>query len=179
MTTVGHGETKVIAPGESFECHVGMHNRARKLTTGLVTFAPGAVLPYHLHAFTESVTLLSGAMKMDVEGRSYSLKNLDNAVIRAGQAHASRNSSTTQNAVLHVAMAVDIPSRTLVDKFFSKRSMPDDSTGIPGAERINRFAIAKRSAAGPNTEFIDCFNSDLRRGREGAGPFVRRLTLQS
>ncbi len=171
MTSVGHGETKEIAPGVSFECHVGSHNRARKLTTGLVTFAPGAVLPYHLHAFTESVTLLSGTMTMDIEGRSYSLKKLDNAVIRAGQAHSSRNPSSTQNAVLHIAMAVDIPSRTLVDKFFSKRSMPDDSTGIPGAERINRFATAKRSAAGPNTEFVDCFNSDLMPGLEMSGGY--------
>lgn len=171
MTSVGHGAMKEIAPGVWFECLVGSHNQARKLTTGLVTFAPGAVLPYHLHAFTESVTLLSGAMTLDIEGRSYSLKMLDNAVIRAGQAHAARNVSTTKNAVLHIAMAVDVPSRTLVDKFFSTRSMPDDSTGVPGAERINRFATAKRSAAGPNTEFIDCFNADLMPGLEMSGGY--------
>ena len=171
MTSVGHGAMKEIAPGVYFECLVGSHNQARQLTTGLVTFAPGAVLPYHLHAFTESVTLLSGAMTLDIEGRSYSLKTLDNAVIRAGQAHASRNVSTTKNAVLHIAMAVDVPSRTLVDKFFSTRSMPDDSTGMPGAERVNRFATAKRSAAGPNTEFIDCFNADLMPGLEMSGGY--------
>lgn len=85
MTSVGHGAMKEIAPGIHFECLVGSHNQAKQLTTGLVTFAPGAVLPYHLHAFTESVTLLSGAMTLDIEGRSYSLKKLDNAVIRAGQ----------------------------------------------------------------------------------------------
>ncbi len=171
MTSVGHGAMKEIAQGVYFECLVGIHNQARQLTTGLVTFAPGAVLPYHLHAFTESVTLLSGAMTLDIEGRSYSLKTLDNAVIRAGQAHASRNVSTTKNAVLHIAMAVDVPSRTLVDKFFSTRSMPDDSTGMPGAERVNRFATAKRSAAGPNTEFIDCFNADLMPGLEMSGGY--------
>lgn len=171
MTSVGHGAMKEIAPGIHFECLVGSHNQAKQLTTGLVTFAPGAVLPYHLHAFTESVTLLSGAMTLDIEGRSYSLKKLDNAVIRAGQAHASRNVSTTKKAVLHIAMAVDTPSRTLVDKFFSTKSMPDDSTGVPGAERINRFATAKRSAAGPNTEFIDCFNADLMPGLEMSGGY--------
>ena len=171
MTSIGHGTTKEISPGVSFECLVGSHNEARKLTTGLVTFAPGRILPYHMHAFTESVTLLSGAMTLDVEGRSYSLKKLDNAVIRAGQAHASRNPSTTKNAVLHIAMAVDTPSRTLVNKFFSTKSMPDDSTGVPGAERVNRFATAKRSAAGPNTEFIDCFNADLMPGLEMSGGY--------
>lgn len=171
MTSIGHGAMKEIAPGVHFECLVGNHNQARHLTTGIVTFAPGAVLPYHLHTFTESITLLSGTMSLEIEGRSYSLKRLDNAVIRAGQAHTARNTSATENAVLHIAMAVDVPSRTLVDKFFSKRSMPDDATGIPGAERINRFATAPRSAAGPNTEFIDCFNADLMPGLEMSGGY--------
>jgi len=171
MTSVGDGAIKEISPGVIFDCLVGSHNQARQLTTGIVTFAPGAVLPYHMHAFTESITLLSGAFTLDVEGRSYSLKRLDNAVIRAGQAHAARNTSTTQNAVLHIAMAVDVPSRTLVDKFFSKRSMPEDSTGVQGAERINRFATAPRSEAGPNTEFINCFNADLMPGLEMSGGY--------
>jgi 2-keto-3-deoxy-L-rhamnonate aldolase RhmA/quercetin dioxygenase-like cupin family protein len=171
MTSVGDGAMKEISPGAVFDCLVGSHNQARQLTTGIVTFAPGAILPYHMHAFTESITLLSGTFTLDVEGRSYSLKKLDNAVIRAGQAHAARNTSTTENAVLHIAMAVDVPSRTLVDKFFSKRSMPDDATGIPGAERINRFATAPRSEAGPNTEFINCFNADLMPGLEMSGGY--------
>jgi len=171
MISVGHGVKKEISPGVVFDCLVGNHNQARTLTTGIVTFAPGAILPYHMHAFTESITLLSGTFTLDVEGRSYSLKKLDNAVIRAGQAHAARNTSTTENAVLHIAMAVDVPGRTLVDKFFSKRSMPNDSTGVTGAERINRFATAPRSAAGPNTEFIDCFNADLMPGLEMSGGY--------
>jgi len=65
--------------------------------------------------------------------------------------------------------------------------MPDDSTGMPGAERINRFATAKRSAAGPNTEFIDCFNADLMPGLEMSGGYglfhpggrLRRMCMTS
>ncbi len=171
MNSVGSGTKTEIARGVIFECLVGSHNQARHLTTGIVTFAPGAVLPCHLHAFTESVTLLSGSLSMDVEGRSYSLKKLDNIVIPPGLAHTARNSSSTEPAVLHVAMAVDTPSRTLVDKFFSRKAMPDDSTGQTGAERINRFATAKRGTAGPNTEFIDCFNVDLLPGIEMSGGY--------
>ena len=177
MNSVGSGPKTEIARGVSFECLVGSHNQARRLTTGIVTFAPGAVLPYHSHTFTESITLLSGSLTIDVEGRSYSLKKLDNAVIPAGLAHTARNSSPTEPAVLHIAMAVDVPSRTLVDKFFSRKSMPDDSTGVPSstgqhsAERINRFATAKRGVAGPNTEFIDCFNTDLMPGLEMSGGY--------
>ena len=171
MNSVGEGPRAEIARGVSFECLVGRHNQARNLTTGLVTFAPGAVLPLHNHIFTESITLLSGTVTIEVEGRTYDIKKLDNTVIPAGLAHSARNSSTTEPAVLHIAMATDAPSRTLIDKFFPRRSMPDTSTGFPGAERVNRFATAKRGAAGPNTEFIDCFNETLVPGIEMSGGY--------
>ena len=171
MNAVGSGPRAEIARGVNFECLVGRHNQAKNLTTGIVTFAPGAVLPYHNHIFTESITLLGGSIVIDVEGRSYGLKKLDNAVIPVGLAHAARNPSTTEPAVLHIAMATDSPSRTLVDKFFTRRSMPDTSTGHPGGERVNRFATARRFVAGPNTEFIDCFNESLLPGIEMSGGY--------
>jgi quercetin dioxygenase-like cupin family protein len=171
MNSVSSGSKMEIARGVIFECLVGAHNRAKNLTTGIVTFAPGAVLPYHNHTFTESITLLSGSMQVDVEGRGYALKRMDNAVIPPGVAHSARNTSTTEPAVLHIAMATDTPSRTLIDKFFSRRMMPDDSLGQSGAERVNRFATAPRGVAGPNTEFIDCFNEDLMPGIEMSGGY--------
>lgn len=171
MNAVGSGPRTEIAPGVSFECLVGSHNQAKRLTTGLVTFAPGAVLPYHSHTFTESITLLSGSMTVEVEGRCYALNRLDNVVIPAGLAHTARNTSATEPAVLQIAMATAPPSRTLVEKFFSRRMAADDSTGQPGAERVNRFATAKRGAAGPNTEFIDCFNDELMPGLEMSGGY--------
>lgn len=171
MNPVGTGPQAEIARGVTFECLVGNHNQAKNLTTGIVTFAPGAVLPYHSHTFTESITLLSGSMTMEVEGRGYALKRLDSAIIPPGLAHTARNTSTSEPAVLHIAMASDSPSRTLIDKFFSRRMMSDESTGQSGAERINRFATAKRGVAGPNTEFIDCFNEDLMPGLEMSGGY--------
>jgi quercetin dioxygenase-like cupin family protein len=171
MNPVGSGPRAEIARSVSFECLVGRHNDARNLTTGIVTFAAGSILPDHKHGFTESITLLRGSMIIEVEGRSYSLKKMDNVVIPAGLAHSARNSSVTEPAVLNIAMATDAPSRTLVDKFFPRRPMPDDSTGVPGAERVNRFATAKRFVAGPNTEFIDFFNQDLMPGIEMSGGY--------
>lgn len=171
MNTVGSGPQTQIAPGVSFECLVGSHNQAKRLTTGLVTFAPGATLPCHSHTFTESMTLLSGSLAIEVEGRSYTLTRLDNAVIPAGLAHTARNASSTDPVVLQIAMATDTPSRTLVETPFTRQMMPDNSAGHPGAERINRFATAPRSAAGPNTEFIDCFNDDLMPGLEMSGGY--------
>jgi 2-keto-3-deoxy-L-rhamnonate aldolase RhmA/quercetin dioxygenase-like cupin family protein len=171
MTAVGDGPKVEIARGVSFECLVGNHNQARRLTTGLVTFAPGATLPYHSHTFTESITLLAGAAIIEVEGRSYTLGKLDNGVIPPGLAHQARNQSLTEPAVFHIAMPIDNPTRTLVDKFFSRRAMPADSAGVPGAERVNRFAMAERGVAGPNTEFIDYFNESLMPGIEMSGGY--------
>lgn len=171
MNAVGSGPVAEIAEGVRFEALVGKHNQAQRLTTGLVTFAPRAELPYHEHAFTESITLLSGSATIEVEGRIYLLEKLDNVVIPPGCAHYAKNASPTQPAVFHIAMATDSPSRTLVKKFFSKRSMPADATGLAGAERVNRFATAKRGAAGPGTSFIDCFNEDVMPGIEMSGGY--------
>ncbi|MBS0205269.1 MAG: cupin domain-containing protein [Planctomycetes bacterium] len=171
MNPVGSGPKVEISRGVTFECLVGRHNQAKNLTTGIVTFAPGAVLPCHSHTFTESITLLSGSMTVEIEGRGYALKRLDNAVIPAGLAHSARNTSTSEVAVVQIAMATDTPARVLVEKFFSRRMMPDDSTEIAGTERINRFATAMRGVAGPNTEFIDCFNEDLMPGLEMSGGY--------
>lgn len=161
MTTIGAGAKVEIAPGVSFECLVGAHNKARKLTTGMVTFAPGALLPYHLHSFGESITLLSGQIIVEVEGRTYALEALDNVTIPRGLAHSAMNRDPRSPAVVHVAMATDAPSRTLVDRFYSRRTMPYDSNGQPGAESIVRFKRATRYEAGPNTEFVDYLNSKM------------------
>lgn len=161
VTSVGAGPCVEIAPGVSFESLVGRHNQARRLTTGLVTFSPRAVLPYHTHEFTESITLLAGSATVEIEGRQYTLKRLDNVVIPPGLAHCATNASANATAILHIAMPTDAPTRTLVGKAFDRHLMPDDSVGVAGAERVNRFLTAARSSVGPGTEFIDCFNEDL------------------
>lgn len=171
MNAVGSGPRVELATGVHFECLVGSHNQARKLTTGWVTFLPDAVLPYHVHTFTESITLLSGAASVEIKGRRYTLRPMDNVVIPAGHAHTAKNLSNREPAVFQVALATDSPTRTLVTEFYSKRSMPDDSQGVPGGERVNRFASAKRFAAGPNTEFIDFFNQELMPGIEMSGGY--------
>jgi len=171
MNEVGKGSMIEIAPGINFDCLVGKHNRSKKLTTGLVTFHNGTVLPAHSHTFSESITLLKGSASIDVEGRTYTLNRLDNVVIPRGLVHSVRNGSTAAMAIFHIAMASEEPIRTLVTKFYPRRMMPNDSTGFEGAERVNRFATAKRFEAGPNTEFIDFFNSDLIPGIEMSGGY--------
>jgi 2-keto-3-deoxy-L-rhamnonate aldolase RhmA/quercetin dioxygenase-like cupin family protein len=171
MNHVGSSPRIEIERGVSFECLVGGHNSARNLTTGLVTFAPSARLPYHTHPFSESITVLQGRAVMEVEGRAYELEPLDNVVIPRETPHQARNVSTTENAVLHIAMATHSPTRTLVEPPAVSRVMPAEFAGLPGVERVNRFRTALRGSAGPNTEFIDFFNRDLMPGIEMSGGY--------
>jgi 2-keto-3-deoxy-L-rhamnonate aldolase RhmA/quercetin dioxygenase-like cupin family protein len=170
MTKLGEGEEIELAPGVHFECQVGSHIQAKRLTTGYVRFAPGARLPYHYHEFTEAVTQVNGSITVEVEGRQYRLQRLDNVVIPPRIAHAATN-HTRQESVLHVAVPTETLSRVLVDTFFSRRTMPGDSAGVTGKERVTRTSSVPRSLAGPSAEFVDYFNADLCPGIEMSGGY--------
>jgi quercetin dioxygenase-like cupin family protein len=108
---------------------------------------------------------------VEVEGRCYELSLLDNIVIPREVAHAARNLSPREPAVLHIAMASDQPTRVLVERSFSRQSMPGAAQGWLGAERVNRFQTAARTPLGPNTEFIDFFNEELLPSVEMSGGY--------
>jgi 2-keto-3-deoxy-L-rhamnonate aldolase RhmA/quercetin dioxygenase-like cupin family protein len=167
------GKNKMIdlAPGVHLDCLVSKHNHARRLTTGLVTFEPSAILPYHTHPVSESITVLSGELRVEVEGREYTLQPFDNIIVPRGLPHTPFNSSKTKPGVAHVALASEAPARDFISTAFEKRPMPDTSTGVPGKERVTRFAAANRFAAGPGTSFIDYFNQELMPGIEMSGGY--------
>lgn len=127
-----------IERGVLFRALVGQHNHARNLTTGIVTFAPAAALPYHTHPFAESVTLVLGEAILEVEGRCYRLRSLDNITIPSHTPHAARNTSLAIPAVFHIAMATDQPTRTLVTASFPRILVDDRVSGLQVKERINR-----------------------------------------
>ncbi len=171
ITPLGRGEKSDIGLGSTLECLVGKFNGARNLTTAIVNLAPGMQVDYHTHVYTEAVTVLEGALLMEVEGRQYKLGPLDNVVIPAGLAHRATNPSTMKPAVLHGALATDTPGRTLVDNCFSARVMPDGATGHEGAEYVTRQRTAKRSEPGKNASFIDYYNENLVPGIKMSGGY--------
>jgi quercetin dioxygenase-like cupin family protein len=160
-----------IEPGVHFECHVGTPNHARNLTTGLVTFEPGAALRLHTHPFSESITLLTGHVAVNVQGRRHELEQYDNVVIPRELPHFAQNLSTTSPCVVHIAMASHAPTRTIIDRELEWRVIPATELDASRPERVNRFRIALRFSAGPNTEFIDFFNNDLLPGIEMSGGY--------
>ena len=170
INVAGKNSPAELAPGVALDCLVGSHNRARNLTTGLVTFQPKARLPYHTHPVTESITALSGPVVVAVEGREYSLELLDTIVIPPGLAHSTWNASATVRGVIHVALASDTPSRELLSTQFKARAMTKDSS-VQSPERATRFETAVRFEAGPGTSFIDHFNKSLMPGIEMSGGY--------
>ena len=158
-----------LAHGVIFQPLVGAHNQARNLTTGIVTFMPGAELPYHMHPHGEAITLLSGEVATEVEGRRYQLEPLDNVAIPRGKAHSTVNTSASKPAVLHIAMSTDSPERTLVENTFARRIMPASAAGHPGAERVSRHATTTWYEPNPGARFQDYFNAELgfREGMSG------------
>jgi quercetin dioxygenase-like cupin family protein len=173
MNDFGTGKKIEIQPGVVFEALVGAHNGAKNLTTGVVRFAPGAKLAYHIHPTTESMVLLEGSAMVDVEGRQYRLSQFDNAVIPPGVPHGVQNLSTEHEALLHVTFPTGTPGREPRDPIYPPRQMPDDSVGprTPGLERINRFASAERFDTGQGATFIDFFSDTLMPGIEMSGGY--------
>lgn len=147
--------------GVIFQPLVGAHNQARNLTTGIVTFVPGAQLPYHQHPHAEAITLLSGEAAVEVAGRRYHLQPLDNVFIPAGTPHHAVNTSTARPAQFHIAMPTASPSRTLLENTFRTQAMPAGSAGHAGAERVSRHATTPWHDAAPGARFQDYYHRDL------------------
>ena len=174
ITTIEDSDTVELQKGVIFRPLVGNFNTARNLTSGIVSLDPESRLDCHTHPCSESITVLEGQAEVTVEGRVYRLGPLDNIVIPRWLPHAARNPDSTKTARLHIALAMSVPERQLVLREFARNEMPLDFTGLPGAERVNRYKSASRTlGVGPGAEFIDFFNAELIPGIEMSGGFAR------
>lgn len=174
IATLKDSDPVELQTGVIFRPLVGDFNTARNLTTGIVTLDAEARLDCHTHPCSESITVLEGEAEITVEGRVYQLGQLDNIVIPRWLPHAARNPDSAKTARLHIALAMSVPERELVLREFTRNEMPPDSTGLPGAERVNRYESAPRTlGVGPGAEFIDFFNAELIPGIEMSGGFAR------
>ena len=174
ITCLGQGESIELQSGVTMEPLVGDFNSARGLTTGIVTMQPEALLNYHTHPCSESITVLAGETEISVEGRVYRLGPLDNITIPRWLPHQARNPDAQQPATLHVALAMSVPERELITRAFEQTEMPANSAGIPGLERVTRIASADfQVGLGTDVQCIHYFNADLVPGIEMSGGFAR------
>ena len=163
---LGEGDLLELAPGIICEVQVGKHTESVNLFTAIVTFEPGdTILPGHSHPHSESITLLSGHARVQVDDRSYTLQPFDNITIPRDCVHSVQNLSGDTPAIFHIAMPTTTPQRDLAENFIEAiEHVADDFNGHKGPERITRHRTAWHYSAGANTEFIDFFNDTLMPG---------------
>ena len=173
ITRIGEGISIELAPGVQCEVLVGGQTDAVNLFTGIVTFEPGASLPAHSHPHAESITLLSGLARVEVNERWYILAPFDNVTVPRDCVHRVSNLSDDTASVFHIAMPVVNPQRTLAEEYMGATDkVADDFNGQAGPERINRYRTALRYSSGKYTEFIDFFNDTLLPGIGMSGGYA-------
>jgi quercetin dioxygenase-like cupin family protein len=150
-----------LGPGPWLREFVSSACAAKGFSTGTATFDPSAVLPYHKHTFTETITILGGVAQVAVEGRSYHLTPFDCISVPAGVAHEVTNCSKDSSLLALWAFASAAPSRELVDQKFviQDRNLSNPTLGDP--ESVVRFNDAETYELSAGAEFRDLFAGRL------------------
>jgi putative monooxygenase len=145
-----------MMPGVALRVFVSGHCGARGVTTASVTLAPGGVLPYHTHLFSEAITVLSGELNFEVEGRCYRLRPLDCIHIPANVPHTAGNVSKAE-CVCHAAFASESASRELVHATFKRVNIGDGVAPEGAPEHVSRIDRVEKYLLAPNAQFSDLF----------------------
>jgi len=144
-----------LAPGVVVRALANGDKGARGLTTGIATLALGSLIPYHKHPTGEAITVVSGEPEVLVQGRCYRLRRFDSIHVPADVAHAVRNPSSGQPAVLHTAFPTATPVREFVDDAYPENACIESRQDFP--ENLRHFESAKSYEAGEGTEARDLF----------------------
>ena len=89
---------------------------------GYGRFDPGASLPCHLHQYDESITIVLGEARCQVQGNEYPVSGLDTAFVPEGLPHRFINAGKEPMAMIWV-YAGDEPDRTLIDAGYCSGSI--------------------------------------------------------
>jgi quercetin dioxygenase-like cupin family protein len=130
---------------------------ATGFSTGTATFQPGGLLPYHVHGFSEAVTVIEGFARVLVEGRSYRLGPRDCLHVPADVAHRVQNDDSAKHLLAHWAFATPNPVREFTDRVFP---LDDRGSGNPSQkdpETIVRFSDDAIYELSKDAFFCDLF----------------------
>jgi putative monooxygenase len=136
---------------------------ATSFSTGVARFQPGALLPYHVHQFSEAVTVIDGTARVLIEGRAYQLGPRDCVHVPAGIAHQVQNDDPAKALLAHWAFATASPVRELTDRFFA---IDDRGSGNPSEKDPETIVRCKNDAIYELAK--DAFFCDLFAHRFGA-----------
>lgn len=130
---------------------------ATGFSTGTATFSSRACLPYHVHPFSEAVTVLEGRAQVFVEGRRYLLNPKDCAHFPAGVAHQVMNDEADSPLVAHWAFATSKPTRDLVDQEFDEVECGFGDPCEDDPETIIRYRGESAYELSDQAYFLDLF----------------------
>jgi quercetin dioxygenase-like cupin family protein len=130
---------------------------ATAFSTGTARFQPGAQLPYHVHGFSEAVTVIEGKARVLIEGRGYRLAPLDCVHVPAGIAHLVENDDPEKQLLAHWAFATPSPVRELTDRVFPVDDRGYDNPSEKDPETIVRYANDGIYELSKNAFFCDLF----------------------
>jgi quercetin dioxygenase-like cupin family protein len=144
-------------PGVDLHIFVSKTCGASGFSTGIARFRPGACLPYHLHRFSEAVTVIEGQARILIEGRAYRLHPRDCMHIPAGVPHLVQNDNSNSELVAHWAFATSVPGRELTNREFSVEERGDGTSLASDPETIVRFHPSAVYELATGAFFIDLF----------------------
>jgi mannose-6-phosphate isomerase-like protein (cupin superfamily) len=116
---------------------------ATRFSTGIARFQPDARLPYHVHHFSEAVTVLEGTARVFVEGRAYRLGPRDCVHVPSGIAHQVQNDDPVKGLLAHWAFATSSPVRELTDRI---SAVDDRDSGDPAEKDPETVVRCKNDA---------------------------------
>jgi quercetin dioxygenase-like cupin family protein len=155
----GNGASSPLSVGVHLREFVNAGRGAKGFSTGIVSFAPGALLPYHRHPISEAIIVLTGTCQIAVEGRRYLLQPLDCLHVPADRAHEVRNPAANSELVALSAFASDLPMRSLVQDMFKLHVRDHLNPTESDPEHIVRFNQADRYELSDGARFVDLFAS--------------------
>jgi quercetin dioxygenase-like cupin family protein len=130
---------------------------ATGFSTGTATFQPGGFLPYHVHGFSEAVTVIKGFARVLIEGRSYCLCRRDCLHVPAGVAHQVQNDDPAKHLLAHWAFATPNPVREITDRVFPLDHRGSGNPSEKDPETIVRFSDDAIYELSKDAFFCDLF----------------------
>jgi quercetin dioxygenase-like cupin family protein len=124
--------------GVELQTFVSSSCGATRFSTGIARFQPAATLLYHVHAFSEAVTVIEGSARVFIEGRVYHLGPRDCVHVPSGTAHQVQNDDDAKQLLVHWAFGTATPVRTLTGSAYPIDDRGDGDPSEKDPETIVR-----------------------------------------
>lgn len=155
----GNARTVPLSQGVCLRDFANSGCGARGVSTGMVTFAPGASLGYHQHRVSEAIIVLAGTARVSVEGRRYQLNPFDCIHVPGGTAHEVANSAAGAELRVFSAFATEVVTRSLVQDSFDIQERGALNPTPADPESVVRFHEAAAYELSDGAVFVDLFAS--------------------